>query len=149
MAFHGAGVTRPRQPEDGKRSHEEERRLWTALLARLTHVGEVFSQPDVAVQLRRLGIRSTEAALASLAREYAKASQIALTTGTPARPHEVMHLARSLGSPVDLQRDFHELASGYRQLMQALALPADCSRHRWLEGRALLHVAQADALQRP
>lgn len=134
---------------EARKSHDEARLLWTELLARLTHVAEVFARPDIAADLRTRGVRRTDAVMASLAREYAKAGQIAMTLGTSPRPHEVMHRARDLGGHGDLQQEFLALARGYRQLIQALALPADCHRQRWLEGRALLHKAQADALLMP
>jgi hypothetical protein len=153
MEYRGASVRRRASPADagapgGKRAHDPARMLWTELLARLTHVADVFSRPEIAAELRGLGIKNTETAQTLLAREYARASQIALSTGAAPRPHEVMNRARDLGDGCDLQHDFFELAKGYRLLIDELALPADCSRHRWLEGRALVHVAQADALDR-
>jgi len=132
---------------DGRKSHEGARILWTQLLARLTHVADTFAQPAVAAQLRRMGVKNTETALTSLAREYARATQIALTTGGAPRPHEVMNRARALAARQDLQQDFFDLAQGYRLLIRELALPAQCQRQRWLEGRALVHVAQAKALE--
>lgn len=134
---------------EGKKSHDEARLLWTELLARLTHVADVFARPDIAADLRSRGVRRTDAVMASLAREYAKAGQIALTLGTAPRPHEVMHRARDLDGHGDLQQELLALAGGYRLLIQALALPSDCHRQRWLEGRALVHTAQAQALQAP
>jgi len=148
MAYREMGVPAPVGQDDGKRSPDGVRLLWTELLARLTHVADVLSRPEVAAQLRALGVRSANAALRSLAREYAKAGQIALTTGAPPRPHEIMNRALGLAVGGDLRQDLVELAEGYRRLIQALALPAHCNRHRWLEGRALLHVAQAHALER-
>jgi hypothetical protein len=133
---------------DGRHRHDLARMLWTELLARLTHVAEVFARQEAAAQLKGLGVRSADTALASLAREYARASQIALTTGAAPLPHEVMQRALSFSGQQDLQRDFLELAEGYRQLMRALALPQNCQRQRWLHGRALVHVAQANAFAR-
>jgi len=140
-------VLDPQRSDDGRKSHDRELMLWTELMALLTHVAEAFARPEVVAQLRSIGVRNTDSALTLLAREYAKASQIALTTGSAPRPHEVMNRARDLGGRCDLQQDFFELAKGYRLLIQELALPADCNRYRWLEGRALVHVARADMLE--
>ncbi|MFY9514466.1 MAG: hypothetical protein WAQ05_26165 [Rubrivivax sp.] len=122
--------------------------LWTELLAQLSHAASDCARPDVVRRLKRIGVRRTGTVAVNLDREYMRASQMAMAAGCTPQPQAVLLRAQTLLLRDDLQQDLHDLARTYQQLLQLLAPPSGTQRHRWLVGRARVHLAQAEALRR-
>ncbi|HEY9131100.1 MAG TPA: hypothetical protein VIM98_05025 [Dyella sp.] len=121
---------------------------WQRLLAHLAHTAQRCAQPEVTLQLKAFGVRRTHTVVINLAREYAKAWNLAMTHGfLPATAH-VWAFMQTLASDDSLDDAFHALAHAYRQLPRLMTLRADDPLVRWLSARAYVHDAQAQAIRR-
>lgn len=121
--------------------------LWIDLFVQLSHTAQECAQPGTVQGLKAFGIRRPTQVTLSLAREYAKAHEMATEAGFSTSPHHVSCLMRERLLSNDLDRDFQVLAEAYRLLLLAMQPRSGSSLSRWLEGRAQVHFAQAKAIR--
>jgi hypothetical protein len=122
--------------------------LWTELLVQLSHTVQECAQPEAIDRLKKLGIRRPQTAAVRLAREYVKTFEAACDSGFALRQQAILQRAGARAFRNDLDHDFRELARSYERLIEAAAPPKTSLLLRWLQGRMVVHLAQADALMR-
>jgi hypothetical protein len=146
----------PAEPRVNRRAHgsQEEpdrealRRLWTLLLVRLKHVETTCRQPAALRQLRCVGVRRMNVLVANLGSEYLKSSEMASRNGCAPRPADLLAQTELLSLRDDLQLSFETLGHCYQEVLLAWQPPPGTHRHNWLDSRARVHLARAEALRR-
>jgi hypothetical protein len=120
---------------------------WVALLAHLSQTASRCAQPDIADQLKTLGVRRSQTVVTSLAREYVRAWDLAVSIGFVHSPHDVLQVTHTMLQHDHLTEDFRALADTYRLLLWVMAPRNGGQLSRWLSDRASVHAAQAQAIQ--
>lgn len=134
----------PAPSADGGAVHAQ----WGALLARLAYTAQRCAQPDVMQQLRGFGVRRTKTVVISLAHEYGRALELAASCGMHVSIDDVLLRSQHVAPHERLDDEFHALAEAYRRLAWVMALRDGSPLSRWLNARAYVHGAQAQAIRR-
>ncbi|OWQ91886.1 hypothetical protein CDN99_05815 [Roseateles aquatilis] len=137
----------PDSPAQSEAACEVVRELWTLLLAQLRHVADECADPKALRRLRSIGVRRTDVLLAGLASEFVKSSQLAAKSCCAPLALDVLVRAQQLLPGDDLHSDFERLSALYQRLLEVLEPPEGSHRHTWLESRARVHSARAQALR--
>jgi hypothetical protein len=120
---------------------------WIALLAHLSQTAKRCAQPQLADQLKALGVRRGKTVVISLAREYVRAWDKATAIGFVLSSDDVLRMTHSMPLHNRLTEDFRALAETYRLLLWLMAPRDGGQLFRWLSERASVHAAQAQAIQ--
>jgi hypothetical protein len=120
---------------------------WIALLAHLSQTAKHCAQPHLTDQLKALGVRRTQTVVISLAREYVRAWDTAMSIGFALSTDDVLHVTYALPPHDHLIKDFRTLAETYLLLLRVMAPRDGGQLFRWLSERASVHAAQAQAIQ--
>ena len=139
---------RPAHRPQVAQDHEALRKLWTLLLSQLKHVETTCSQPAALRQLRCVGVRRMNVLIANLGSEYQKSSEMASRSGCAPRPADLLAQAELLALRDDLQLSFETLGHCYQELLRAWQPPMGTHKYNWLDSRARVHLARAEAIRR-
>lgn len=139
---------RPAHKPPMEPDREALRKLWTLLLAQLKHLEETCGHPDALRQLRGVGVRRMNVLIANLDGEYLKSSEMAAKSGCSPWPADLLAQTEQLSQRDDLQLSFETLGHCYQELLLAWQPPMGTHKYNWLDSRARVHLARAEAIRR-
>lgn len=121
--------------------------LWLGLVARLAHMLQALSDPEVGGHLKHLSVRGGMGTVRRyLMRECVQAIRMAAVCGVVLDPQAIASRRVGLKMHTRLDHDVAHVAALYRQLLEVIAPDEDSLLRAWILARLRIHGAHAKGL---